>query len=165
MLVCYALPTPTGVYLMYMLDSISEVLASHYLDMQYVADSYYSDMFGKVKNWKEYFELPESLVGKRPAFMNDLIIETKDNNLNLKAGPFQVSLTEDVFITDDETKIDIITGFNKDSKGNVALEIKGFTVYNSTKTEDYKYFSFRKFYKPTEDAKKQITQNWVQFIN
>lgn len=165
MLVCYALPTPTGVYLMYMLDSISEVLASHYLDMQYVADSYYSDMFGKVKNWKEYFELPESLVGKRPAFMNDLIIETKDNNLNLKAGPFQVSLTEDVFKTDDETKIDIITGFNKDSKGNVALEIKGFTVYNSTKTEDYKYFSFRKFYKPSEDAKKQITQNWEQFIN
>lgn len=97
--------------------------------------------------------------------MNDLIIENKDNNLNLKAGPFQVSLTEDVFKTDDETKIDIITGFNKDSKGNVALEIKGFTVYNSTKTEDYKYFSFRKFYKPTEDAKKQITQNWEQFIN
>ena len=97
--------------------------------------------------------------------MNDLIIENKDNNLNLKAGPFQVSLTEDVFKTDDETKIDIITGFNKDSKGNVALEIKGFTVYNSTKTEDYKYFSFRKFYKPAEDAKKQITQNWEQFIN
>lgn len=165
MLVCYALPTPTGVYLMYMLDSISEVLASHYLDMQYVADNYYSDIFGKVKNWKEYFELPESIVGKRPAYLKDLVIAQNDSSLKVKAGSFDITLTEDVFKTDDETKIDVITGFNKNKKGNVGLEIKGVTVYNSSKTADYKYFSYRKFYRPEENSKEQITQTWEQFLN
>lgn len=163
MIVCYALPTPTGVYLMYMLDSISDVISSHYLDMQYVADNYYSDIFGKVKNWKEYFELPESIIGKTPAYAKNFSIVKQEGKLDVKSDNIKIALTDDIFKTDDETKIDIITGFVKDTKGKVGLEIKGITIYNNSKTDEYKYVSFRKFYKPIEGSKEQITQTWEQF--
>lgn len=165
MVLCYALPIPTGVYLMYKIDSISDIKDAHYLDMQFVADNYYASIYGKLKNWKEYLALPESLTGKKPAFEKDMSMLLTETQFKFKTSAFEIHFTPDIFKTDDDTKLELIVGFTKDAKNKVSLDFRGFTMYNSKKADGYKYVGIRKYNKPHADAEEQITQSWEQFIN
>lgn len=165
MIVCYALPTPTGVFLMYKLDTVDDIKASHYLDLQFAADSIYIDMYGKVKNWKEYLALPESITGKKTDIAKDFSMELTDEYFKFYAETYDVNLPASVFKIDDETTIDVIPSLTKNSTGKVVQEIKGLLIFSSKKADGYKYFGFKKYSKPEEGADNQITQSWDQIKN
>lgn len=162
-LLCFALPTPTGLYAMYIIDSKSDVTASHYLDMQFVADHYYSDMFGKVSQWKEFLELPESVTGPKPEYLKQMKMSLTKNSFMFDNGVVQLNLTDDVFKVEDDTKLDAILGYNVLDNGKVILENRGLLVYNSQKEDGYRYISIRKFKEPGKRATKKTKQTWNQF--
>lgn len=165
MLLSYALPTPTGLYVMYAIDDRSEITSSHYLDMQFVADHYYSDMYGKICNWKEYIALPESVTGPKPDYVKQYKINQTKTNFIFELGVIQLNLDSEVFKVDDDTKLDIILGYDVKEDGKVVMENRGAIIYTSQKEEGYRYLNIRKFREPGKRALKKTKQTWSQFTN
>lgn len=163
-LLSYALPTPTGVYVMYVLDSKSDVTSSHYLDMQFAADYFYSDLYGKIRNWKEYIALPESITGPRPDYEKVYKMEQTKDNFMFDLGVLQLNLSSDVFQIDDETKLDVVLGYNVADDGKVSLENRGMLIYTSQKEDGYRYLNIRKFKEPGKRALQKTKQTWNQFV-
>lgn len=163
-LLSFALPMPTGIYVFYALDSRSDIASSHYLDMQFVADFAYTCYRGKLKNWKEYLALPESAIGKRPEFLSQIKLETRETETYVSIGDFDFTLPVSAFAPDEETIFTVLNSFKK--KGSkVEIENRGFYLVSNPKKEGFKSIYIKKTVKPLKNATQKTQQNWEQLLN
>lgn len=162
-LICYALPLPTGVYLMYDTTSREEAYCETYLDMQFITDFVYTSYFGKVKNWKEYLALPESITGKQPEYMKNITMEVDKRHLKFSIGDITTNIPSTVMKANDETRIIVINSF-KENGNKIEFENRALSIYTDPKDNDYKSIYIRRFNKPMASAINKTNSSWEQYL-
>lgn len=163
MLLSFALPLPTGLYVFVRLTSRGTICSSTYLDMQFVADHTYTEYFGEVRNWKEYLALSEKLEQGKSEMEKQFAMEYSDEKLVFSTENMKISITPDLMPLTDENRICSTNAFVlKNNK--VVQEARGLTFYSKPKTEDFKYAYVCKIPKPLPGAAKKLNEKWNQQI-
>lgn len=164
MVLTYALPLPTGLYVIYKFSTRNQIENCFPLDIGFVADHTYTDYFGHLDQWQEYLSLPEEIMAARSDYEKQFKLEWSENKLSFSNGDCTVNLTPDQFVFDKDTRIDIRNSYNiKD--GNLVIENRGISVYNSSKSENYKMLSIIKYPEPLPNADKNTTDVWKQKVS
>lgn len=162
MLLSFALPTPDGIFVFYKTDTLDSILSCHPLDMKFVADFVYTSYFGKVKNWKEYLALPESIVGKRESNEGKIKIEQDGKNFKMTCGDVYFDIPSNVMEITDDTRINITTSYSKQGD-KVVIDNRAVTIYTDPKAKNYRYMFVRQMNEPAEDALDKTKNEYSQF--
>lgn len=163
MILTYALPLPTGLYVLVRLTSRGTILSSSYLDMQFFADHTYTEYFGEVRHWKEYLALSEKLEQGKSDLEKKFKMEASEEKLEFSTENMNISITPDIMVITDENRINSTNAFIlKDNK--VVQECRGLAVYSKPNTEDFKYAFVCKIPKPLPGAVKGLTNKWNQQV-
>ncbi|MCR5436029.1 MAG: trypsin-like peptidase domain-containing protein [Treponema sp.] len=158
----FALPLPSGVYVMTVTGSKDMVSTSNYEDMKFVADHVYTSYMGNVQQWKDFFALSKEAAGDIPAFLKEVTI-SQNKNLDISTKKFNISIPEKIITVDEDTKICLSTLMeNKDKKINIT--IASLIVFTNSKKENYTYISVKNLKKPS-DKNKQLSGNFEQLVN
>ncbi|MBR5645427.1 MAG: trypsin-like peptidase domain-containing protein [Treponema sp.] len=170
----FALPLPTGVYVMSVAGSKEMVTTSNYLDMKFVADHVYTSYIGNYQQWKDFLALKKEIAGELPAFLKEITINQgentgKDNSLNksnfltIETKKFKISIPENIIKTDDDTKICLSAIMEKKDK-KVLVSINNVIVLTNSKKDNYTYISMKNLKKPS-DKNKQLAGSFDQLAN
>lgn len=162
-LICYALPLPNGVYLMYQTTSRDEAFACTYLDMQFVADFTYTSYYGKAKDWADFLKLPESIIGKKPTFLKQIKFNYDKTHLALSVGDFSTDIPSSIMEINDETRIYVSNSFTT-KNGKLEIENRVISIYTDPKAEEYKSIFIKKTNKPLKNAVKKTQTTWEQLL-
>jgi len=163
-LICYALPMPTGVFIVYDTCSRSSAYCEICHDIEFTLDFVYTSYYGKLKNWKEFLALPESITGIKPAFLKDIVVEYDRKHFKVGIGDIVTNLPPTVIKADDDTRLIIMNSFtNKDNK--LQIENRAISIYTDSKNPDYKAIFIKKINKPMKNAAKKTQTSWTQFLN
>lgn len=163
-LLTFALPTPKGAFVMYRIDSTSNITSCNYLDMQFISDNYYSPIIGTVKEFTDFLNLPESLVGKKPSYLQNISLTKDKKQFIIDTSIVTLTLNDKIFKITDDTNILIPLGLSKTNENKIVLNDRGIIVFGNSKEKDYHYINLVKFTKPGANATKQTEETWNQFI-
>ncbi len=164
MIITFAIPMPTGLYVIYRLSSRSNVLSGVYLDMQFLADHTYTDYYGKLSNWKEYLSLCDELNEGKSDMEKQFKIDCSENELNVTNGLYTVKITPELMSFDDETRISSLNAYKlKDDK--IVLENRSLAIYSKPKSENFKFAEVYMTPKPYDDSIKSLNDRWKQLLS
>lgn len=163
MLISYALPLPTGLFVIYATGSKSSIMSATALDMAFVADFVYASYSGKIKNWKEYLALPEETFKKSPAEKEiKMSLDAEKFNFETELLKLNIPLTD--FNLDEQSQIIVATSFNQND-GKLNSENRMTYIYTDPSKENYKLLVATQYTKPMEGAIENTTELWNKLVN
>ncbi len=163
-LICYALPMPDGVFMVYDTCSRSTAYCETCHDIEFALDFVYTSYNAKLKNWKEFRDLPESVTGKLPDFLKDITVEYDRKHLKFSIGDISTNLPPTVIKATDETKVSVTNSFTT-KNGKLQIENRSLSIYTASNSPDYKAIFIKRINKPADSAVKKTKNNWNQFLN
>lgn len=161
--VTYALPIPTGMYVMMMANSSRSIYAADYLDLNFVTDHVYIRYGGKVKDWKLYTQSTKTLEDLKTENEKQFKISTDDKKLVFNSSIAEFELPAKLIKWDDETQITAIQGFVKTPNG-IELKSVATGIYTDIKKGDYRGIYVRKIFAPAEDALEDTKSAWNRIV-
>lgn len=163
-LICYALPMPNGVFAVYDTCSRSTAYCETCHDIEFALDFVYTSYFGKLKNWKEFLALPESITGKQPEFLKNISLEYDRKHFKFSVGDISSNFAPTVIKADDDTRFIVINSFTNQG-GKLKLENRAVSIYTDSKNPDYKAIFIKRINKPMDNAVKKTKNSWTQYLN
>ncbi|WP_187759548.1 S1 family peptidase [Treponema pectinovorum] len=163
-LVTYALPIPTGIYVMMMASSSNSIYSADYLDLNFVTDHVYIRYGGKVKDWKLYTKATKALQELKSENEKEFKITEESKKLTFNSAVAEFELPSKLIKWDDETQIVAIQGFVKNQNG-IDLKTVATGIYTDAKKGDYRGIYVRKMFAPQEDALEETKSAWNSIVN
>ena len=161
MVLSYALPLPSGLYVMYGLASTASILNGFTQDLAYLTDFVLAGYVGTLEQWQEFLSLPEDVCGKRPAVLQNLEIERLGDDTRIFNGTMGFTLSDSLFKVDDKTTISLSLGYRSKAEG-LELENRSIGIYSDVTKGDYKYLVLSRKLAPSSEGQRETLQAWEQ---
>lgn len=159
--VTYALPIPTGLYVMACYDSTESIFTSNYLDMQFVCDNVYLRYGARIKDWISFCNVSDELKALRSNQEKDFEVKIENDHLKGHFGRFYFDIPQSDMNYDEDSTINVVSGFNLiEDENKPVLEVKAVTIFTDSKKGNYKMFSTIMRNKPQDDALESTTKQY-----
>ncbi len=163
MVLTYALPLPSGLFVIYSIGSTRAIKSESFHDLDFLTDFVYMSYQGKLKEWKEYLELPAEYAPRSADFESSIKIERGETTFEVKTDKIELSLPQEILKVDDDTTLFISNGYTKND-GKLGIENLSMGVYTDPKSENYTSFLIRYQNKPANDALEETKNFWTQLM-
>ncbi|MCR5612594.1 S1 family peptidase [Treponema sp.] len=155
----YALPLPEGIFNITGMAPTDVVWNGYVYDFEFLADFVVAGYSGTVKEWKEYFEIPESLY-PRHKVLKDAYIKTSDKAAQIKFSSIEIAAPKDIINITDTAELSCGLALRPDDKNGLKFEVASIAVDAEQNTNDNTLIYISKDYKPNEDAAKDILDSY-----
>ncbi len=158
MVVTYAIPVPTGLFVLMQIKNTGTILDGVNIDLAFMSDYLLLEYSATVEDWKEFLSISEDTYPMYPPFANMDISFTNKATI-IESEEWDINLPQSVMKVDDKTRMNFSLGYAV--KNDILVhELRGVSLYYSPITENYRYISLEDFLKPNDGTSKQLQNVW-----
>lgn len=160
----YSLPLPDGVFIMFMMDDVSDIYNGWNYDIPYLTDFVVPGYVGTFEQWEEYLALPGD-VYPRHGILKGCSFDMNKKNIEYsfgkQKGSLPVKLLSPSLPGDDYLCLNYM--FTPDEKQGLGQMINGVTFLTNRGGDDFRTLQIATMMEPPSGASKSSVDNYKRF--
>lgn len=160
--ISYALPLPSGLFVMYCTNATDDIYNGWAYDIKYLSDFVMPGYSATIAQWKEFLSLPESTY-PRQEFLKDAVLNIDKQKTQVSFGSFKYEIPSKLISAGDDSDTFCLT-YRYDSNSDTGLKqtTNAVALITQRKTDDYHYLMIGTQNTPPDGVDKSELDSWKQ---